>query len=214
MIHYFLLRIEGGSLKISEIKIIRSVLGDVLGRTWFVSLLSCWRNARSLFKDTKWKSEPGPEAQFVKRLTLAAAMYNKLSTKLGKDSAFDIVHRIVVQIGFEEQSVHVSQMKGVWETEFARLETFHDLMDTKGGPRFNTRTFLKRNGTLTHFRVTRCVFHDFFKSIGVPELTRLFCEVDRVFFTTEFSSVKFHRNGSWENTIAFGKDFCEFIFEE
>ena len=140
-------------------------------------------------------------------------MYKELTAKYSEDMAFDIVRRIVVQIGFEEQSVHASNMEGNWETEFARLEAFHDLMDEKGGPRFNTRTFLQREENLCHFQVTRCVFHDFFYSIDVPELTRLFCEVDRVFFTTEFPSVKFHRNGSWENTIAYGKEFCEFVFE-
>ena len=212
MIHY-LLSIRGGSLKVSEIRIIQSVLGDFIGRVWFVFLLSCWRKARSLFKNTKWDLESGPETRFVKRLALAAAMYRELTLKFGRETAFDIVQRIVVQIGFEEQSVNASQMRGTWDTEFSRLDAFHNLMDEKGGPRFNTRTFLQRDRNLCHFRVTRCVFYDFFSSIDVPELTKLFCEVDRVFFTTEFPSVKFHRNGSWENTIAFGKDFCEFIFE-
>lgn len=200
-------------MKVSEIKIVRSVLGDVKGRMWFVFLLSCWRKARSLFKKTRWSMEPGPEAQFVKRLALAAAMYKKLTENFQKEEAFDIVRRIVVQIGFEEQSENASQMHGAWDTEFSRLDAFHNLMDVKGGPRFNTRTFLQRDESLCHFRVTRCVFHDFFGSVDVPELARLFCEVDRVFFTTEFPSVRFHRNGSWENTIAYGREFCEFIFE-
>ncbi len=200
-------------MKVSEIRIIRSVLGDTIGRMWFASLLTCWRKARSIFKNTKWNLEPGPEAQFVRRLALATAMYKELTDKFGSETAFEIVQRIVVQIGFEEQSVNASQMHGTWDTEFSRLEAFHDLMDEKGGPRFNTRTFLQRDERLCHFRVTRCVFHDFFSSVEASELTRLFCEVDRVFFTTEFPSVKFHRNGSWENTIAFGRDFCEFIFE-
>ena len=200
-------------MKLSEIRIIRSILGKVIGRIWFLFVLSCLRKARSLFKNTKWGLEHGPEAQFVKRLTLAAAIYKELTVKFGKETAFDIVQRIVVKIGFEEQSANASQMSGIWDTEFSRLDAFHELMDEKGGPRFNTRTFLQRDDNLCHFRVTRCVFHDFFKSVGVPELTKLFCEVDRVFFTTEFPSVKFHRNGSWENTIAYGKEFCEFIFE-
>ncbi len=200
-------------MKLSEIRIIRSVLGEVKGGAWPVFLLKCWRKSRSLFRQSRWNTGPGAETDFVKRLALAAAMYKQLSVEVGKESAFDIVGRIVVQIGFEEQCVHASLMEGTWDAEFARLESFHDLMDEKGGPRFNTRTFLKREGGICHFHVTRCVFRDFFASVDALELTKLFCEVDRMFFTTEFPSVKFHRNGSWENTMAYGKKFCEFVFE-
>ena len=96
------------------------------------------------------------------------------------------VRKIIVPIGVEEQSIHASNMQGPWASEYARLEAFHDLMDEKGGPRFNTRIFLRRDESVCHFNITRCVFHDFFSSVGTPELTRLFCEVDRVFFTGEF----------------------------
>ncbi len=34
-----------------------------------------------------------------------------------------------------------------------------------------------------------------------PELTKIFYEVDKEFFPKAFPEFKFHRNGSWENTI-------------
>ncbi len=205
--------LEGVLLKISEIKTIHSGLRDTIGRSWFFFLIRGWRNARVLFKSTKWGLEHSPEAKFVQRLALVAAMYKMLTVRMDKDEAFDVIRRIVVKIGFDEQSIHARKLGHSWKTEFDRLEAFHDLMDMKGGPRFNTRTFLQRDEDVCHFRITRCVFYDFFKSVDVPGLARLFCEVDRVFFTTEFPSVRFHRNGSWENTIAYGNEFCEFIFE-
>jgi hypothetical protein len=37
--------------------------------------------------------------------------------------------------------------------------------------------------------------------------------VDRVFYEKAFPELLFHRGDSWENTIAYGKDHCDFIFE-
>ncbi len=47
----------------------------------------------------------------------------------------------------------------------------------------------------------------------MPELTRLFCEVDTEFFAEAFPEFRFHRGDSLENTVAYGKDHCVFIFE-
>jgi len=57
-------------------------------------------------------------------------------------------------------------------------------------------------------------FQRFFTEVGTPELTKLFCDVDREFFPKAFPDFKFHRGSSWENTIAYGMDHCEFIFEK
>ena len=45
-------------------------------------------------------------------------------------------------------------------------------------------------------------------------LGKLFCEVDREFFPEAFPDFRFHRGDSWDNTIAYGKDHCDFIFEK
>jgi hypothetical protein len=90
---------------------------------------------------------------------------------------------------------------------------FNNLMDKKGAPQFNKREYVKQNNNICHFIITRCVFYDFFTEAGTPELTRLFCEVDREFFPGAFPDFRFYRDGSWENTIAYGKNQCEFVFE-
>jgi hypothetical protein len=94
-----------------------------------------------------------------------------------------------------------------------RLRSFNDLMDLVGTPRFNRREYIKQDDNMCHFIITRCVFSDFFNEVGTPELTRAFCEVDRRFFPEAFPGLRFHRSGTWENTIAYGRDHCEFVFE-
>lgn len=94
------------------------------------------------------------------------------------------------------------------------MMAFHDLMDEKGAPRFNTRIYKDKTESCCHFVITRCVLKDFFAEVGAPELTKFFCEVDRRFFTEAFPDFNFHRGDSWENTIAYGKPECEFIFDK
>ena len=36
------------------------------------------------------------------------------------------------------------------------------------------------------FRITRCLFHEFFTAVGTPELTQLFCAIDEEFFPRAF----------------------------
>jgi hypothetical protein len=50
--------------------------------------------------------------------------------------------------------------------------------------------------------------------MGNGIIKKLFFEVDRRFFTEAFPDLTFHRGNSWENTIADGKDNCEFVFEK
>ena len=76
------------------------------------------------------------------------------------------------------------------------------------------KTDIKQDDNILHYEVRNCIFARFYKETGTPELTQLFCEVDKEFFPKAFPGIKFHRGDSWENTIAYGKDHCEFIFEK
>jgi hypothetical protein len=85
-------------------------------------------------------------------------------------------------------------------------------VDGEGVGRFCIR--VQGNDANTCHRVVRkCPFHDFHLEAGTPELTRIFCETDIAFYGRSFPAFTFHRNGSWENTIAYGKEECEFVFD-
>ena len=200
-------------MKLAELKIVTSVLRKQVGWSWLLFLMKSLFRNRSLFQKTRWSKVDGPEAKFVKRFSFAAALFLELQTKLGEDKAFAIMKRILVPIGSNEQWGHLQSLMRGAETPMEWLMVFNDLMDQKGAPRFNTREYLQQDDTVCHFLITRCVFQDFFTEAGAPSLTTLFCEVDREFFPKAFPELSFHRGGSWENTIAFGKDHCEFIFE-
>ena len=201
-------------MKIREVKIIRSVLRKEIGWLWALFMVKCLISGNAISRKTHWAGVRDEESRFVKRFSLACATYIELGGKIGKENAFEAMKKILVPIGCSEQWNHLNSLNLSKDTGMARLMAFNNLMDKKGAPQFNKRDYVKQNNTICHFIITRCIFYDFFTEAGTPELTRLLCEVDREFFTGAFPDFGFHRGDSWENTIAYGKDRCDFIFEK
>jgi hypothetical protein len=199
-------------MKIKEAKIIKSVLSKEIGWSWPLFLVKSLIRGNAIFRETRWAKVKGAESEFVKRFSLACAVYVGLGREIGEEKAFEVVKRILVPIGVNEQWNHLNSLRLFKETGMARLMAFHNLMDRKGAPQFNRREYVRQNTNNCHFIITRCVFYDFFAEVGTPELTKLFCEVDREFFPGAFPDFRFDRGNSWENTIAYDKDHCDFIF--
>ena len=153
------------------------------------------------------------EGRNLKRISLAPALYGVLQDRIGRERAFQIVEQILVPIGCEEQWGHLHVIDVGGRSPMEQLRAFNERMDEKGSPRFNVRERVRQDDQTCHFRITRCVVNDFFAEAGTPELAKLFCEIDRRFFPEAFPGLRFHRGGSWENTIAYGQDRCEFVFE-
>ena len=200
-------------MKIEEIKIIKSVLSKEMGGSWPVFLIKCLFRNKSIFNKSHWSKSEGSESEYVRRLSFASAVYLELQTKFGKEKAFEIIKNILIPIGYNAQWEHFQSLEVSGKKPMKKLMAFNDLMDRKGAPQFNKRIYKKQDDNICHFVIKRCVFKDFFTEVGTPELTKLFCEVDREFFPKAFPEFEFHRGSSWENTIAYEKDHCEFIFE-
>ncbi|MBN2098249.1 MAG: L-2-amino-thiazoline-4-carboxylic acid hydrolase [Dehalococcoidia bacterium] len=203
-------------MKIRELKAVKDALSDLDGVRWRWPLLVSKGLVRkkAVFYSTQWGRERNAESDFVERFSLASAIYLDLVDRMGREKAFAAMRRILVPIGCSEQWAHLRSLGDVAETPMGRLMAFHNLMDKRGAPQFNQREYFELSESVCHFAIKRCVFHDFFTQAGTPELTRLFCEVDRDFFGAAFPELSFHRGDSWQNTIAYGRGFCTFIFEK
>ncbi len=200
-------------MNLKELRLIRSALGESVGWSWPVVLLRAMRKRRAVLARTRWSEIAGPEADFVRRLSIAPALCNVLEARMGRDEAFEVMNDILISIGCREQWDHLNAMDPSDFDAMERLRAFNELMDREGTPRFNRREYVRQDENVCHFRITRCVFSDFFNEAGTPDLTKSFCEVDRRFFPEAFPDLTFHRGDSWENTIAYGRDHCEFVFE-
>lgn len=102
----------------------------------------------------------------------------------------------MIPIGYNEQWNHLKSLKLENKAPMEKLMEFNNLMDKKGAPRFNKRKYIKQDENTCYFIIERCIFHEFFKEAGTPELTKLFCEIDKEFFPKAFPEVEFHRNSS------------------
>lgn len=201
-------------MKIKEIKIMKAVLSEEIGWSWPVFLIKCLIRKSSVFKNTHWATEKSAESEFAKRLSIAAAAYLNLIEKVGKEKALDMMRKILVPISVNEMeenlnSSNISDVSGI-----DKLSALRDSMRKGGVGQFNQETLIKQNSDVLHYQVTNCFFARFYQETGTPELTKLLCESDKEFWPKAFPDFQFHRGSSWENTIAYGKDHCEFIFEK
>ena len=165
-------------MKIREVKIIKYVLIKEIGWSWPLFLVRCLIRANAIFRKTHWAEAKSRESEFVKRFSLACAVYVGLGRKMCKEKAFRVMRNILVPIGCNEQWNHLNSLHVSEGTAMVRLMAFNNLMDKNGAPQFNKREYVKQNNNICHFIITRCVFYDFFTEADTPELTRLFCEVD------------------------------------
>jgi hypothetical protein len=201
-------------MKPKQIRLITARLSEGVGRSWLIVLLRSLARKGAALARTRWAHSRSAEAEFLKRIALAPVLYEELGKKIGKQKALDVMQDLLVAVGCSEQWDHLNTIPAGPAAGMQRLMAFHDLMDQKGAPQFNLREYVQQNDRVCHFVITRCIFHDFFTEAGAPELTTSFCEVDRQFFPDAFPDFIFHRGDSWENTIAYGKDHCEFVFEK
>ena len=193
--------------------IIKNVLKKELGPARLFFMIKCSSLGKRLFKKSKWGKTGDAESDFLKPYAVAAALYIKLKKKTGREKALGIMRNIIVPVGCIQQNAMVAETDIPDNEPMKRLMAFNNLMDIKGASQFNERKYVKKEKNICHFKIKRCVYRDFFDSFGIPELTKLFCEVYKDFFIPAFPAFNVHRGSSWENTLAYGREECDFIFE-
>ena len=62
-------------MKLEGIQTIKSVLNARIGRSWPVVLLKAMVRKNVVFSKTRWSKTRGPESEFIKRMSLAPALY-------------------------------------------------------------------------------------------------------------------------------------------
>lgn len=201
-------------MKPGEFGIVMRVLAKELGPSWPTTLIPAQMKTGGVFRETHWAKETGVEAEFARRLSISAALYRGLLKKLDRDRAFGIMRGILVPIGTAEQLDNLDRWGVSPKTGMEKLLAFNYAMGKGGVGQFVQRTITEKSDSVLSFQVRNCLFKRFYDETGTPELTRLFCEVDIEFFAQAFPDFNFHRGSSLENTVAYGKDHCEFVFEK
>ena len=201
-------------MRLDDVKLISSVLCKELGWSWPLSLLRSLANVKTVLNGTSWAEGMGAEAAYAKRLSITVALYQDLTTRVGRERAFEIMREIVVPASVNDMRKHFDSLGISGKEGMERLLAFWDNMDRgRGMGQVNQGAFARRDDHVLYYVCTNCFYARFYQEVGTPELTRLLCESDNEFWPYCCPDFEFHRGDSWENTIAYGREQCDFIFE-
>ena len=201
-------------MKLQEIKIGSSVLKKEIGWSWLWLFIKALIKKRAVFNNSPWAKQNNEEAKLAKRLAITVALYQELIKKIGKQKAFEIMGKIIIPIGYNEQVEILNSLNLQQKEAINKLLAFYNFVGQQAFARFVERKIVAKNDRIFHFQIQNCFFKKFYDQAKAGELTRLMCAIDKVFYSKHFPEFKFHRGNSWENTIAYDKEYCEFIFEK
>lgn len=202
-------------MTMSSINSIKPILKKELGKKWFPFLISSSMQSNKLFMNTKWAIDKNDkEAKFVKSISMISGMYSRLKKIKGNDEAITIIEDIVKEITHTTDMTEAKEKKlDTIMDPFLRWCHHYDNMINEGAIQFNKFELLSHNQDKIHLRVKRCLFNDFFNAVGHPELTQFICHADKYSQNNIFKEYHFHRNDSWENTIAHDCEHCEYVWD-
>jgi len=149
--------------------------------------------------------------EFVNANALQAWMYIRLKNRLGQERAFEIVRAFVLPIGLAIQQGNFRSVEA--PRSFENLITYQQLTGREGITRWNKVKIIEQSDQKYEIQVTDCMYYNFYRALGIPEMTRMMCAVDNAIFNSYLPErITFHRNGIG-NRIADGADACFFVIE-
>lgn len=195
---------------------IASVLRKEVGWSWPLFLAGCLGDSKTLFSGTRWAADGAPpaETRYLRQFALIASIYLRLKEQFGPARAIDAMGRIMVPTGCASARRQLDSLDASHEPGVARLMAFNEAVQAGDLGSFGRREYLAVTDSLCHYVEHRCLVWEFFTQVGTPELAMHLCQVDHTFFPQAFPEFTFSRGDSWENTIAYGRNRCEFILEK
>lgn len=148
---------------------------------------------------------------FIESAGFIACIYTRLTSKIGQKKAFEIIRAGILTSGLAVQQASFKSVEK--ERTFKHLVKYQQKTNRDGITRLNTMEIIEESENRYEFKITRCLFHEIFTHLKVPELTSIFCSIDNAIFNSYLpEELTFHRNGL-NKTFVQGNKFCEFVIE-
>jgi hypothetical protein len=164
------------------------------------------------FKRFKKTIEIDLPKEFINSSGLIAWLYIRLKKKIGKEKAYEIIRVIILCSGLAIQQANFRNVEA--ERTFENLVKYQKKVKNEGITKLNQMEIIEQTENRYVYKVTKCMFYEFFKYLDVPELTRIMCSIDNAIFNSYLpEKIIFHRNGI-NNRIADGALECMFIIEK
>jgi len=150
-------------------------------------------------------------AELIDLAALPAWVYLNLKQKIGQPKAFEIMRVALLTGGTAAQNLQFDTVRT--ERNFLNFSELEIENNRSGLVRWNKMEVVERSARRFEIKVTRCMFHEFAVSVGIPEMTPIVCQIDNAMFNSYLpDEMTFDRSGIG-NRIADSKRECNFVWE-
>lgn len=164
------------------------------------------------FKGFKKTIEMDLPEDFLQSTGLVAWLYIRLKKEVGEEKAFEVMRATKLCSGLAVQQANFRNVED--ERSFENLVKYQKRVKNEGTTKLNTMEIIEETDTKYVYKVTNCMFYNFFKEMGVSELTTIMCSIDNGIFNTYLpEKITFHRKGINNRMVDGGRE-CLFVMEK
>lgn len=164
------------------------------------------------FKKFKKTIELDLPKDFINSSGLIAWLYIRLKKEIDSEKAYEIIRATILCSGLAVQQANFRNVEA--KRTFENLVIYQKRVKNEGTTKLNKMEIIEQTEDRYVYKVTKCMFYEFFKYLGVPELTRIMCSIDNAIFNSYLpEKVTFHRNGI-NNRMVDGASECMFVMEK
>ena len=149
--------------------------------------------------------------ELIDLAALPAWVYLNLKKKIGQPKAFEIMRVALLTGGTAAQNLQFNTVHK--ERNFRNFADLELENNRNGLVRWNKMEVVERTARRFEIRITRCMFHEFAVSLGIPEMTPIVCQIDNAMFNSYLPDEMTFDRGGIGRRIADGKRECNFVWE-
>ena len=149
--------------------------------------------------------------ELIDLAALPAWVYLNLKKKIGQHRAFEIMRIALLTGGTATQNLQFDTVHK--ERNFHNFSELEIENNRTGLVRWNTMEVVERSERRFEIKITRCMFHEFATSVGIPEMTPVVCQIDNAMFNSYLPDEMTFDRGLLGGRIADGKRECNFVWE-
>ncbi|WP_162932201.1 L-2-amino-thiazoline-4-carboxylic acid hydrolase [Solimonas sp. K1W22B-7] len=162
-----------------------------------------------------WRAKGDPSRRWLVFCWSVLFAYRALRPFLGQKKAIAVLQTALSRQFKRQRQAYMNARFGITqerpEEAFERIsQNYKARGESLFGPRF-TYVQAIQDQRRSHTHITRCLFNDFFRTHGAPEVTSLFCALDTV-WADELNQPRYKAHFERPTTLAAGDDACRFQF--
>jgi hypothetical protein len=149
--------------------------------------------------------------ELIDLAALSGWVYLNLKKRIGQRKAFEIMRVALLTGGTAAQNLQFDTVHK--ERNFRNFADLEIENNRSGLVRWNRMEVVERTAQRFEVKITRCMFHEFAVSLGIPEMTPIVCQIDNAMFNSYLPDEMTFDRGGVGRRIADGRRECNFVWE-